>query len=241
MKRRGRGLGNEIACSGVIFSEMIRQRRAILLFVRDERRESVLKPLPVRGVSYGMVNRRIAERIASVDADLIIVAETEEQAGPEGIVQHGESFGHRLVSAAADAFGRGYENVVVVGNDCPTIERSDIDLAFKTLAEGPIVAAPTTDGGAFLVGFRRNGFNPAPLISLPWCTPSLYRAFMALDGAQGLPILRSDFDNWNALKARHALALLLGTPIVAGRSLRKAFFLYTTPRKALSRAHSPAP
>ena len=224
--------------------------RAIILFVRDERLEGAAKPLPAsyRSAGYWALNRRIAERLGLLcrdGIDLILVTERERGALPcSGILrQRGSSFGERLGNAIADTFALGYRDVVVVGNDCPTIAPSDIAGAFARLGNGAtIVAAPTSDGGAYLIGARRECFDAESFAALPWQTASLFHAITALPGAALLPILRDDFDDWNGTEALRALALLLplhGEPIV--RQLPPLPVRSSARMKALTRIFLPAP
>jgi len=217
------------------------QRRALLLFVRDERREAALKPLWCDGIGYSTLNRSIIRRLASVDADVIVVAESRRQAGASGIVQHGDTFGARLLGAVAECFTRGYAQAVIVGNDCPTIETRDVEHAFAILEHSAIVAAPTPDGGAFLLGFRASDFPVDTLLSLPWCTPSLFAALTSIDGSVGLPIERRDYDDWRSREAREALSNLCCVANHDTLAHRLADRYRPLLRRSFSRYSSPAP
>lgn len=191
-------------------------KRAIVLFVRDERREAARKPLAGRFGTYGYggLNRRIASRMAPLldrDTDLVVVRESGSSLA--GIAQRGATFGERITNAIADTLARGYRSVAVVGNDCPTIAPEDLAAAFDRLDAGAlVVAAPARDGGAYIVGARQAAFEKQAyregLAALPWQTSSLFSAMMSLDGAEGLSIVREDFDQWGSRSADSALALL---------------------------------
>ncbi len=225
-------------------------RRALILFVRDERNEARLKPLPspFRALGYTWLNRRIADRAfagAHVKADLIVVSERVPQSTPGDtyLVQRGANFAERITNAIADTFARGYQHVVVIGNDCPSITAADIDAAFKHLACGAgYVASPASDGGAYLVGANADTFNRTAFGQLPWQTRRLFRALISLPGAAAVAITRDDFDTWIGVSATHALGMLL---LGAGRMLqcaaRRAPTHETWRHKALTRIHLPAP
>jgi hypothetical protein len=69
-------------------------------------------------------NRQVAEafyehaRQAATDSDFPVL----EVNGPQ---QRGDTFGARLANAFADAFAAGYDRVIAVGNDCPTLHEVD--------------------------------------------------------------------------------------------------------------------
>ena len=140
------------------------ERTALLFFIREERDEAQRKPIPsiVGGGSagYRRLNRVVLERlrtIAGEETDVVVVSPDPDSHLPSDrhLRQRDGSFGERITGAAADAFTLGYDNVLIVGNDCLDIAADDIVEARRALEEGAsYVAAPTYDGGAFLVGLR---------------------------------------------------------------------------------------
>lgn len=227
----------------------MRARRAVILFVRDEHTEARTKPLPkpFRSSGYRSINRSIAQRLASVvdpDTDFIVATDAAGPISPGYIRQHGRTFGERITAAIDDAFALDYEQVVVIGNDCPTIMPSDITMAFGALRNGAsLVAAPARDGGAFLVGASANGFDPIAFEKLPWQTTELFAAFVATPGAVALDVVREDHDRWLDRKARTALRTLLNLPVHPTVSTipHTAPIYSGTLRKALTRIFLPAP
>ena len=224
------------------------QRRAIILFLRDEQEEALLKPLPQGCVAggYRQLNRRVAERLsqaATFNADLVVVG-TERIGGLTTIPQRGVGFGERITNALCDVFALGYGHAVVVGNDCPTLAPNEIADAFAALQQGAaITAAPAHDGGAYLVGAAADSFTPTTFVSLPWQTESLFAALLALPAAASVGPIRADFDTWASAAARHALRQLVGFTI------RTFFPFRIQPRslqwhsiwRAIARPHLPAP
>ncbi len=226
----------------------MRSDRAIIFFVRDERREAEAKPLPTRfrAGGYALLNRSVAARLRGTRrADLIVVSES----GRGGIHaeahlrQRGETFAERITCAVSDTLALGYRHVVVVGNDCPTIAGADVELAFERLETGArYVAAPAADGGAFLIGARTGGFDAPEFLTLPWRSSHLFAALTALEGAAALAILRRDFDTWAGTNAARALDRLFATIASLPVTLRTARRApATTRRKALTRIFLTAP
>jgi len=228
----------------------MRSSRAIIFFVRSESDERRHKPLPrIHGQrpEYRAVNRALLSRLrpALRNADLVI-ASTGKVASIEGeeqILQRGSTFGERICSAAADTFALGYREVIIVGNDCPDIEATDITAAFALLQKGSdVVAAPARDGGAFLIGLTAGGFSPDWFRSLPWQTSDLFDLLTALPEAEALPICRDDFDSWRGYDATIALAQLLNLSDRGIESIDSIPFHFSfRQRKAITRSWLPAP
>ncbi len=74
--------------------------------------------------------------------------------------------GHRMESAANEAFGGGAEAVVIIGTDCPSINEAILETAFEALKNSDVVFGPAADGGYYLVGLNK----PTPSIfrNIPW-------------------------------------------------------------------------
>ena len=92
--------------------------------------------------------------------------------------------GTRLVHAFGRLFGEGDGAVVVIGTDCPGVDRRLIAAAFAALRSYDVVLGPARDGGYYLVGLR--GPQPALFRGIPWSTHEVTRATRARAGALGL-------------------------------------------------------
>jgi len=73
--------------------------------------------------------------------------------------QQGETFGARLHAALAAVFSHGFENVMVIGNDCPALLPGDIQKAANQLLLRDVVLGPTLKGGIYLLGLTRKIFE----------------------------------------------------------------------------------
>jgi rSAM/selenodomain-associated transferase 1 len=67
-------------------------------------------------------------------------------------IQEGENLGERMRQAFQDRFEEGYEHVVIIGADCPTLPAAYIEQALQS--EKEVVIGPSTDGGYYLIGMR---------------------------------------------------------------------------------------
>lgn len=153
---------------------MTKARSALVLFTLSPEAEGKRKPLglgsPERAaVFYGVLLRhleRVASGLPGID---LLVATPGKSAIPNAryLAQRGADFGESLKLAVEDAFSKGYERVVVIGNDAPEISRSYLQAAFERLESGrSAVIGPARDGGYVLLGLR----TPCPeaFESMPW-------------------------------------------------------------------------
>lgn len=77
---------------------------------------------------------------------------------PESVsvhVQRGDGLGERMLAAFVETFVAGYERVVVIGTDHPTLPLAFVERAFEELAT-PLatVLGPSDDGGYYLLGMN---------------------------------------------------------------------------------------
>ena len=85
--------------------------------------------------------------------------------------QCGADLGERMAFAFSVALQK-YENVVVIGTDCPDISKDYISQAFESLAENNAVIGPAADGGYVLLGLRE--YSPKIFQSISWGSGSVF-------------------------------------------------------------------
>jgi len=66
-------------------------------------------------------------------------------------LQSGETLGDRMFNAL-DTSLQTYERSVLIGTDCPVLDKSYLDQAFKALDQHDMVLGPADDGGYVLIG-----------------------------------------------------------------------------------------
>jgi uncharacterized protein len=82
--------------------------------------------------------------------------EEVEREGSLMIPQRGENLGERLTNCFADLFALGFESVVVLGADSPTLPGEYVFDAFECFeTDDDVVFGPADDGGYYLVGMRK--------------------------------------------------------------------------------------
>ncbi|MEL7161067.1 MAG: DUF2064 domain-containing protein [Bacteroidota bacterium] len=137
--------------------------------------------------------------------------------------QRGNSFGERLTNAMAEVYDRGYERILVVGNDCPSVRTRHLRAAAQLLESGKNVLGPNRRGGIWLLGLQRKDFCAARLTGLSWQSEEIYAELAAwlpeterlssLADVNALTDLRREWTHWRSLLAE--LADLLFAPTVA--------------------------
>lgn len=145
-------------------------RVAILLFTRSAGEEGARK----RFLSDGTPADN-----AAVAAHLIShTAATAHRAGIDVVCvdstqQIGTTFDQRLAGAMCATFARGYEHLLVIGNDCPQLTGALLRRAVAAVQTTGAVLGPATDGGVYLLGLSRTLFEQGAGQRLPWQTPHL--------------------------------------------------------------------
>ncbi len=82
--------------------------------------------------------------------------EAVEREGSLMIPQRGEDLGDRLINCFADLFSMGFQSVIVIGGDSPTLPYEYVLDAFDCFeTDDDVVIGPTEDGGYYLVGMRK--------------------------------------------------------------------------------------
>jgi rSAM/selenodomain-associated transferase 1 len=75
--------------------------------------------------------------------------------------QNGNDLGERMEQAFIRVFAEGVSEALLIGSDIPGLKGSIIDEAFESLSSHDSIIGPANDGGYYLIGFRRNSFDPA--------------------------------------------------------------------------------
>ncbi len=79
--------------------------------------------------------------------------------------------GERLAQAFARHFADGAQRAVIIGTECPGLERRHVTEAFAALDAGDLVLGPTPAGGVYLIGLREP--QPALLRGVQWSSAAI--------------------------------------------------------------------
>ncbi len=95
--------------------------------------------------------------------------ESVEREGSLMLAQRGVDLGERLYNCFSDLFELGFDTVVVIGADSPTLPAEHLIEAFETLKdENDVVIGPAEDDGYYLIGMRR--LHERMFEDIPWST-----------------------------------------------------------------------
>ncbi len=115
--------------------------------------------------------------------------------------------GRRLVEAIHAAFARGAPAVLVIGGDCPELDRDALRSAAEALGNHEVVLGPASDGGYYLIGLTLP--QPELFADIPWSTSGVFTATLQkIDGLGLLPLclsIRDDVDTLADLQKHTAL------------------------------------
>ncbi len=89
------------------------------------------------------------------------------------VCQEGDDLGARMDHAFAVGFARGYENILLVGSDCPAITASFFAEGFLALASADLVFGPSVDGGYYLIGMTKR--YPELFTGIEWGTSQVLK------------------------------------------------------------------
>ncbi len=96
--------------------------------------------------------------------------------------QPGGNLGRRLHAAFARHFSQGAGRVVIIGSDCPDVDRWMIGDALTALDRHDVVLGPAWDGGYYLLGMKAP--HDALFQRIPWSTAAVLE--LTLDRARQL-------------------------------------------------------
>jgi uncharacterized protein len=88
--------------------------------------------------------------------------------------QRGNNIGQRMHNAFADVFALGFERCVLTGSDSPDLPAKIVNDAFDKLDLADVVIGPSTDGGYYLIGCKRQSLCPSIFNGINWSTSEVF-------------------------------------------------------------------
>ena len=105
----------------------------------------------------------------------------------ELIPQDGPDLGSRLDHALTDYLSQGYERVVIMDSDSPTLPSVYLSQAFTALSDGAdVTIGPCDDGGYYLIGIKQP--RPRLLREVQMSMPTVAADTIALAEEEGLSV-----------------------------------------------------
>jgi len=147
------------------------QNTAILLFARNPYAEARNKNF-LKGKSFKR-NLKLGQRLFKathrkcVNAGLPLFHLDEN-------LQYGDSFSERLKNAFQSVYDLGYDNVIAVGGDCPSLSVSNLVLAAEKMKVGNAVLGQTQKGGVYLIGVSKKDFSKIDFKEILWNSKNVF-------------------------------------------------------------------
>jgi uncharacterized protein len=100
------------------------------------------------------------------------IAQMSDWLGDYDYQPQGEGdLGDRMDRAFNQGFAAGHDRVVLIGTDCPGVDRAILNQAFSALESHDLVLGPAADGGYYLIGLRRR--IPELFDAIAWSTATV--------------------------------------------------------------------
>ncbi len=93
------------------------------------------------------------------------------------VAQKGKDLGERLTNATQWAADNGYNKILFVGSDSPTLPLSYVSQGVDSLNASDVILGPSMDGGYYLIGFSKNKLNtmvPYIFEDIAWSTEHVF-------------------------------------------------------------------
>lgn len=177
---------------------------ALLLFTRSPREEARHKNLLGKGKTkyQSKIFRYLIQqaKALSSQANLPLIVITSDQ-------QIKASFGEKLHHAIISVFSLGFEKVIVIGNDCPTLKYAEVKKTTDLLQTHAAVFGPARDGGVYLLGLDKALFlNQTGFDQINWQTSTVLSELQNWSRTYHsctLSKVYSDLDSFQGLRAAY--------------------------------------
>ena len=102
--------------------------------------------------------------------------------------QRGSTLGERMREGARDLLTSGFDGVVLIGSDLPTLPSAHVSAALSILSRRSevLVLGPAEDGGYYLIGLTQP--RPEFFDNIPWGTPLVLQRTREAAEALGIPV-----------------------------------------------------
>jgi glycosyltransferase A (GT-A) superfamily protein (DUF2064 family) len=144
---------------------------ALLIFARTASEESKHKSFKASKSFFEYQNKKTLQFVQKTGHDYFWIDEHQ---------QIGSNFADRYLNAIQSVFDKGYEQVISIGNDSPSLEANHIQLAIEMLQHKDMCFGPSKDGGFYLWGVKKEHFKKENYFNLGWNTSTLLTNFYSL-------------------------------------------------------------
>jgi len=116
-----------------------------------------------------------ANKILVIDGPSVPIALLDFGTGYPVIQQNGKDIGDRMLNAFIYVFNSGYKKAVLIGSDLPGLPAALVENAFVALDTKDAAIGRSTDGGYYLIGFRKETYSPDYFKGITWSTSSVFQ------------------------------------------------------------------
>ena len=146
-----------------------------------------------------------AGKILAIDGPADVpIASLDFGTGYPVIRQNGKDIGVRMLNAFIHVFNSGYEKAVLIGSDLPGLPVALVENAFAALNTADAAIGRSTDGGYYIIGFRKATFSANCFKGITWSTSSVFQQTVAkLSRSKKIVYMLPewiDIDDYNDLK-----------------------------------------
>ena len=173
-------------------------RKAILVFAEQLGHDLAKRRLPR---SLRALLELPALRVApdlSADVHLFTSGPLRAINQPNVHLQQGTTFAEKLENAVEQIAGLGYEQLAIVGRDCPKLEEQDLVLAFRQLSNHQLVLGPDHRGGCYLIALRVRDRHL--LRGIRWNRDRDFAQLRSRSRAVATLAVKPDLDSWADLR-----------------------------------------
>ncbi|WP_158651327.1 TIGR04282 family arsenosugar biosynthesis glycosyltransferase [Pseudotamlana carrageenivorans] len=125
--------------------------------------------------------------------------------------QQGKDLGDRMKNAFENAFKQGYQPVVLIGSDLPSLTKEHLNNAIEKLKKTEVVFGPAQDGGYYLIGLSQ--MHNSIFENKPWSQTQLLEVTLEELTQKCIPFSKletlNDIDTFEDLKPHQHLLKLL--------------------------------
>lgn len=232
-------------------------RRALIIFTSDPGKEALRKkigktPEENRAIYQAFLRHLLHVALSAhqkVPFDFVIASDMTDQpnirrafaAFPDApgftfLPHSGKCFATKFPQALETTLKDGYDQAVIVGNDCLDLTAEMLTTAFQALDERDISLGPARDGGFYLLGLKQ--FDEQLFENIQWCSDAVFAQvnvnFRRLKKSVALLPSLKDIDNSRDLhrwlcEAQNGLNALLANTLRAHVALSILRTIYFTP------------
>ena len=175
---------------------MFNKGTGILLFSRLPKAEAKWKALSGDTITDQVLWENLYNHTLAVAKNTTypVVIYNEEQ-------QKGISFAEKITNAISESFDAGFDNLIVLGTDCPSLSSRQIVSAADALQKGRhLVIGPDQRGGVYLLAVNKQSFCKKSFLHFQWQSRELLSDLKRFGKSYTYFILHSRLGDVNSIK-----------------------------------------